>query len=305
MSNGPFPGYRGVVSPQERDVMGHMNVQFYGEKAEMAIAAAALRLGLAPSLLRREGLVLLSEQDRILYLREVHSGDALCMDSAIAGHEGDVLIIESRLHNIARGTDAAVFHHRLYLADRHGNRLPLPGTVCEKADALRHHWQELPQPRAAARAPEKETEQAILTYRSSVDTWHCNSAGFMTRRAFIDCFSSAAGQILGRIGIYSAEIQARGIGTVALEYDIRYLRPLRAGEFITLRSSLLGTGNKTISFCHHMRAGLDEELVATVAVTGVAFDLKRRKAIAIPESVRERIEPLLPRKAMTTDGTAS
>ncbi len=297
MNTAPFPSYRGVTAPQERDVMGHMNVQFYGEKAEMAIAAAALHLGLSPSLLRREGLTLLSERDRILYLREVHVGDALCMNSAFAGAENDSLLLKSRLGNIARNTDAAAFHHRLYLADRQGRRLPLPQQVREKAQDLRYDWQELPQPRGMASAPAEETDKAFLTYRSSIDNWHCNSAGFMTRRAYIDCFSSAAGQLLGRIGIYSADIRSRGVGTVALEYDIRYLRPLRAGEFVTLRSSLLNMGEKTIAFCHHMRAGLDEELVATVAVTGVAFDLNARRAIAIPNDIRERIAALLPAAA--------
>ena len=68
---------RSSVQTWECDQMGHMNVQFYVEKACDALAAFGAGLGLGPRALAHQGQVLEPADHHIRFLRELQARHAL------------------------------------------------------------------------------------------------------------------------------------------------------------------------------------------------------------------------------------
>ena len=66
--------YRSSVQTWETDGMGHMNVQFYSEKATNALAALSLHLGHGRDEIARTGTRLVAEDHHIRFLREQRPG---------------------------------------------------------------------------------------------------------------------------------------------------------------------------------------------------------------------------------------
>ena len=76
---------------------------------------------------------------------------------------------------------------------------------------------------------------------------------------------------------------------MAVEQHIEYKRELRAGDLITIRSSVLEAKEKSIRFRHEMTNDESGELAATMLVVGVCIDTITRKARALPREILERI----------------
>ena len=74
----------------------------------------------------------------------------------------------------------------------------------------------------------------------------------------------------------------------AVEQHIEYKRELRAGDLITIRSSILEVMEKAIRFRHEMVNDETGEIAANTILVGVHLDLTARKAKPFPDDVRER-----------------
>jgi acyl-CoA thioester hydrolase len=88
-------------------------------------------------------------------------------------------------------------------------------------------------------------------------------------------------------------MQDEGFGVAAVEQHIEYKRELRAGDLVTVRSSVLEAREKSFRFRHEMKADLTGELAATMVVVGVCIDLKTRKARPLPGDIRDAIAVLV------------
>ena len=75
--------YRGIVYPWHCDHMGHMNVMWYVGKFDEACWQLLAMLGLNPSRFREDGTGVAAVEQRILYKRELHAGDAVTIQSAL------------------------------------------------------------------------------------------------------------------------------------------------------------------------------------------------------------------------------
>ena len=92
-------------------------------------------------------------------------------------------------------------------------------------------------------------------------------------------------------------LKTEGFGLVAVEQHIEYKRELRAGDLLTIRSSILAGKEKAVRFKHEMRNDQTGEVAATMLVVGVCIDATVRKARALPRDIRERIASLVQTQA--------
>ena len=74
----------------------------------------------------------------------------------------------------------------------------------------------------------------------------------------------------------------------AVEQHIQYKREMHAGDAITIQSALLELKEKSIHMLHKMIDDASGEVAATTVIVGVHIDATVRKAIRLPEDVRER-----------------
>ena len=128
--------------------------------------------------------------------------------------------------------------------------------------------------------------EPLITYRGVVYPWHCDHMGHMNVMWYVGKFDEATWQILAALGASPSRMRTEGFGLVAVEQHIEYKRELRAGDLLTIRSSVLEAREKSIRFVHEMTNDESGELAAKTVVAGVCIDIGARKARALPPRYR-------------------
>src|SRR5215470_6732690 len=131
--------------------------------------------------------------------------------------------------------------------------------------------------------------EPLITYRGVVHPWHCDHMGHMNVMWYVGKFDEATWQILAAIGATPSRLHQGEFGLVAVEQHIEYKRELRAGDLLTIRSSVLEGREKSVRFAHEMTNDETGELAAKTVVTGVCIDLVSRKARPLPGDILQRI----------------
>lgn len=297
MSAPTFVTGRGAINPWECDQWGHLNVQFYLAKASDAQAHLAARLGLMPSRLRSLAGSLMPVTDRALFKRELRAGDIYFIRSGIRAAAADgTLDIASRMVNQETGAESAAFETRLrWVGPDRATPLTWPDEVAAAAAMLAGELAELqpPPPIAQLLPASPQVDRLLLTYRGSVESWECDSAGVAPPRAHIARFNDAITHLFRAMKIDRAELLASGLGSAALDYDISYHRPLRAGAAVEIRSGMLALSDKVYHLVHYVLDSASGEVITTIVVAALFFDLAARRSVPMPAAVRAEAQRLL------------
>jgi len=123
--------------------------------------------------------------------------------------------------------------------------------------------------------------------------WQCDHMGHMNVMWYVGKFDEATWQVLAAMGATPSRLRTEGFGLVAVEQHIEYKRELRAGDLLTIRSSVLEAKEKSVRFIHEMTNDETGELAATMLVVGVCIDTTVRKARVLPPDILERIASLV------------
>src|SRR5215469_13942565 len=118
----------------------------------------------------------------------------------------------------------------------------------------------------------------IVTYRGSVYPWHCDHMGHMNVMWYVGKFDEATWQILAAVGASPSRMRTEGFGLVAVEQHIEYKRELRAGDLLTIRSSVLEAREKSVRFVHQMTNEESGELADKTVVPGFCIEISGIKA---------------------------
>ena len=125
-----------------------------------------------------------------------------------------------------------------------------------------------------------------VTYRGTVYPWQCDHMDHMNVMWYVGKFDEATWQLMAQLGLPASRLKKEGRGMVAVEQQITYKRELRAGDVITIRSSVLETKDKSVRFTHEMTNDENGELAASAVLVGVCIDLASRRAVSLPADVR-------------------
>ena len=135
--------------------------------------------------------------------------------------------------------------------------------------------------------------EKILTYRGTIYPWHCDHMGHMNVMWYVGKYymfgAECLNHLLAAAGFTAKRMREEGIGMAAVEQRIEYKRELRAGDLITIRSSVQEVREKVIVFQHEMTNEGTGEVAARTYLTGICMDTKTRKARPLPGDVREGI----------------
>ena len=126
------------------------------------------------------------------------------------------------------------------------------------------------------------------TYRGVVYPWHCDHMGHMNVMWYAGKFDEACWQLLGMLGLHRSRLAEDVTAMAAVEQHIQYKRELFPGDAVTIQSALLEVKDKSIHMLHKMVHDASGEVAATTVIVGVHIDARIRKAIRIPEDVRQR-----------------
>lgn len=295
---------RNSVQTWDCDQMGHMNVQFYVQRAEDAVAHLALHLGLGPSVAREANARLIPVQHHMRFHRELRPGAPYWLRAAPIFLPQNQIVITIEL--LATADDAVAYactglyqwvdidsRAVLDMPERARDKAkaliqPMPPTALERGIAIHTP------PRNSASLDDAKALGLIPALLSEVLAEHCDASGHLRVRDYMGRVSDAIPNLLVRTtGRDRSTETDKRIGGAALEYRMVYRKPARAGDLLGVRSGVKSIGPKTYNWVHWVVNEQTGEALATAEAVAVAMDLDARKAIPIPDSLRAVLEPLI------------
>ena len=136
-------------------------------------------------------------------------------------------------------------------------------------------------------------KEPLVTYRGAVYPSQCDHMGHMNVMWYVGKFDEATWQLFAAIGLKPARMRSENIGMAGLEQQIEYKRELRAGDVVTVTSTVLEVKPKVIRFAHEMRDDGTGEIAARMVVVAVHMDTVARKSRTFPDDVRRAAQALI------------
>jgi len=135
--------------------------------------------------------------------------------------------------------------------------------------------------------------EALLTYRGTVYPWHCDHVGHMNVMWYVGKFDEATWHFFNAIGLTPTYFRTDSRGMAAVDQHISYIHELRAGDVVTVRTTLLEFKEKSLRFTHEMVLDETHEVAARTTLKGVHMDTVARKSCAFPEAIAARAHAML------------
>ena len=132
-----------------------------------------------------------------------------------------------------------------------------------------------------------------VTHRAVVPEAYLDEMGHMNVMWYTHLFSEAAWGLFQLVGLTREHFTAHRTGSFALAQHFRYLKEVRAGQHVTLRSRVLGRSAKRWHTIHFMTIDEPDVLAATAEVVATYADLTVRRSAALPAAVADAIDRLL------------
>jgi acyl-CoA thioester hydrolase len=107
--------------------------------------------------------------------------------------------------------------------------------------------------------------------------------GHLNQSVYLQYAEHARWCLLQAAGIRQADLMAEGVGPVALETTIRYLRELRAGDETEVTCAFVWGEGKTFRIEQTIRKA-DGTVAAELTGVGGLMDLTKRKLVADPRA---------------------
>lgn len=292
------PLYEGEVADEEIDHLGHMNVRFYLNKALLASRALARQLGVEAAC-REMGAQLAVHDLFTRHFREQLAGAPLVVLGGVLGSRGEGLRFYHELRNPERDELAASFLHdvRLEQADTR-KPMPLPESVARRvADAI-CPWPERGRPRTLdvdaplRRIPLDEARARGLAMREPrrVLASECDDDGVYRTECHQDLVWAGMPIPPRQPGMPLYELSdGRRFGWATLESRATLFALPRIGTLIQSFGAEVEIARKT-SVRHQWVFDLERgTLLSAGRILNLAFDIGARRAIEMPDEVRESL----------------
>jgi acyl-CoA thioester hydrolase len=295
--NGMIDTYRGYVSMQDCDEMGHMNIQHYIGKTSDASFLLRNAIDMPASDQARSGLGYVALEHHIRFHRELRTSDLVTIRSGIVEMRDKTFIKFQEMREVLDDRLAATFVVNVGCLDLKTRRLvSWPETTRAKAAAIMCELPDHARPRgigpdvierdvSLARA---EEARMFESNRSAVNPWECDTNQHMNARFIMSRFSDAQGHMWAAAGLGRHEQAAMGLATATVEMRLVYFRELNAGDTLFVRTGLVETAEKTLRYRHWMFNAETHEPVCAAEGLGLLFSKETRKAVAIPDAVAAR-----------------
>jgi acyl-CoA thioester hydrolase len=152
---------------------------------------------------------------------------------------------------------------------------------------------------AAGRVGQEQGGEAMnlsslpVTHRTVIPEDFIDGFGHMNVMWYTHLFTEAAGELFQLVSLTREHFTANQTGSFALEQHFRYLKEVRVGQHVTLRSRVLGRSAKRWHTIHFMTIDELDALAATAEVVSTYADLTVRRSAAMPAAVADAIDRLL------------
>lgn len=264
--------FRGYVAPWECDEMGHMNIQFYAAKFAQSLGHHLHGLGFSPAFsigpgTRAPGVTAL----HMRFHKELHASDL----AAATGEVTEGPRLTHLMRNDETGALAATASFTLMPLEVKDPQ-PLPDEAAPRSV------------NAELLSEGAITSGLMRTNLSAVTSHECDAAGVLNLRGYFSRLSDAQGHMWRLAGLGRQEQKARGLATATVELNFSFFTPLKNEELVEIKTGLHIAGEKVLHYRHCYFNAATGAAIAQADGIGLLFDKSTRRAIALPEDIRER-----------------
>ncbi len=137
---------------------------------------------------------------------------------------------------------------------------------------------------------------AMTTYRASVDPSHCDFLGHMNVSRYFAACSDAVFALQAELGLTPEDMRSgRRLSFAVVHAESDFRAELRAGDLLRMDTSVEEIGTKSMTFRHRLYRCPDETLSFETTFKGVLLSLETRRAVEVPDDVRERASAFMTR----------
>jgi acyl-CoA thioester hydrolase len=132
-----------------------------------------------------------------------------------------------------------------------------------------------------------------VTHRAVIPASYLDEMGHMNVMWYTYLFGAAAWGLFQLVGLTREHFTAHRTGSFALAQHFRYLKEVRLGRAVTIRSRVLGRSAKRWHAIHLMTIDGADDLAATAEAVGTYVDMTVRRSAPMPAEVADAIDRLL------------
>jgi acyl-CoA thioesterase FadM len=132
-----------------------------------------------------------------------------------------------------------------------------------------------------------------ITWQAVIPESYHDEMGHMNVMWYTHLFSEAVGTLWNMLGMNRAYFEENNAGTFALEFHLRFLAEVRAGERITIRPRLLGRTTKRLHFIQFMTNDTRGVLAATEETVNSHADMLTRRTSPWPARAAEALDEMI------------
>ncbi len=289
--------YRNSVQSWEIDQMGHMNVQFYFEKALQGCVVLWNKLGINEKPVELGNIHLSLARAHIRFLKEQKPGSPFFLKMGIVQlGDTEVKLYLEMIETITEQPCAAFNFQFLW----EGNPPEIMKKNFSKVfEELRVDIPSYGQPRGLSLQKEDLFYLSQASKKNMIDSFEavillrqCDNMYRIKPSAYMGVVSDSTPHLLA----YTGTIDENGmtnVGSAALEYKFDFFEYVPLGTHLKIKSGIQSMSNKTFVWKHwifNVETGKPAAVASAVAVT---MDLKARKSIPIPPKMAEALTNLI------------
>ena len=141
--------------------------------------------------------------------------------------------------------------------------------------------------------PAPPEENRVISFPVKISQDWIDRMGHMGIEHYQLIFSQAHHGYLEALGYGIETLRERGLTVFALGSVTRYLREMKLGEPLIVKTQMLSLQSKTETYLHELwRAGDDPILCATFENTAAFVDRHTRRAVAVPVDFRQKSQSI-------------
>lgn len=128
----------------------------------------------------------------------------------------------------------------------------------------------------------------VYTFRGAVLASEYDAASHMNSRMYVSRFDQATWLLLHAIGLTPATMKQQALRVAIVRQNYQFLRELRGGELVQVKSGFVAVGEKYFRFLHQMFDEESRAMVATCDCVAVQASLATNQSVPLPQSLQDK-----------------
>ena len=130
----------------------------------------------------------------------------------------------------------------------------------------------------------------VDTFKGAILAAEYDLEAHMNSQTYVSRFDQGTWFLLSSVGVTPAAMREKKLRVAIVRQSFQYLRELRGGDLVEIKSGFIAVGKKYLRFVHRMFNSVTGEMVATSDCTALLANLKSNKAVVLPAALRKSAE---------------